>query len=336
MNNNYFLHRNLLEQAVIRLRDRYPLLVYGAFGSGKAFFVDKFVAEYSAANPRVVWARVDFENFSEDSFDSLDAVWKNLIFSVAENVGEDLNRFAEDWEKRTVKLPLQKAAEEFLSDTVNRFGKLVLVLENSHKVIRRENLRNFFDNLRAIAGEIAADSLQLVISMISDVEEVTVLGDGSPLFNASFKVPLTSLDDAQITALLASHSFDDSAATVGRIRNLVGGNLYFINVLLNYLDEARRDVRDALDDLNIRRIFSSDLETIRSMVAKVNGADKVLRRFAERDKISIDFYNLDKIVYNDLAKTGVLVREGVGNDIVYTIQGSVFKSLIGDSDVFLS
>lgn len=360
-NNKIFLHEDLLREAIRKFGTQTPLLIYGAFGSGKATFMDRFITEYGREKPHIL-VRINFQNFPPEVFDSLNSLWEQIIISIAEQTEQDPELVPQFWEQYYSLYPPSVIATRFLVNTLNKLDKpLLLVLENAHKVVNQPYVNDFFANLRSPTQERGVfDDLSLIVSMISDADEVKELGSASTFFNVSKGIELSPLSDLQISSLLKSHGLIKSDETVLKIKDtvlkikeLLGGNLYFIGILLEHLAAARnQDINQVFLGSDLNYIFEDGLKTIRSLISDFSRAQKIskdkgdyreesyveeiLEEFKDTDERVIERNNNSKRVYDGLAKIGILNREYLDPNIIrYRIQGSLFRLFVnGNSQDF--
>lgn len=320
-------------KALAGLYGKRSLFIYGAFGAGKSPFVDRLISEYVAHDSQVLWVRINFSDFSSDALETIDSLWKQIVVVVAKQTNQELAQVTGNWEEYAGLVTVQVSVFDFFDNMFKNLDRtLILVLENAHEIIDKPYVNFFFDNLRGLIGERHfSDALRIVVSMISDFEEAQDLSVASPFFNFSLGIHLSALDEIQIAQLLESYDFDNSEETIRKIKELVGGNLYLVSTLLEHTAEANQDIRQVLASTDVNRIFDSRLETLRSLISEVDGAERILDGFKEKDAISIQTSNLDKNVYDGLAKIGILNRENRETEILYSIEGNRLKTFVGDS-----
>jgi GTPase SAR1 family protein len=337
-----FVHDDLLRQAIENFSSNKPLLVYGAFGSGKATFIDRFIAEFGKKEPHVFWVRLDFNQFPADAFNSAELFWKNFIIIFGLQTESDLAEINDYWEENLEYVFPEQATLNFIGETLEKLKReVILVIENTH-LFNDDDLRNsFFNALRSSTQEHKTifDEIKIAASMISDGDEINELNEGSPFTNIAERIQLLPAGDEQIARLLKSYGFDSSPDTIDKIKALIGGNLYFITILLEYASTNGNDVRALLARSNVEEIFSEGLNTVSSHISAIqipaelveNGVKSVLEilsEFRSRESISIQENNTSRIIYDKIARTGIMYRVRDEWNINYKLQGSLFRVFI--------
>jgi hypothetical protein len=325
-----FLHDGLLQYARTELRKQRALFIYGAYGSGKRVFVDHLISESCLDDSAVTWARVNFDDYPDRVFESIDLLWREIGFSVASLTGQDLRLTIQNWDILRNKVTSSTIALDFFQSTLDRLDTIFMVVfENVHKIIDRSYVNSFFDNLRSWTEERSfSGRLGIVVSMISDTEEAHQLAEASPFLNVASRIHLLALSDRQIGIMLSTYGLDDSHEVILEIRKRIGGNLYLISALVQSLAKTKKNVSPALFGSQFEQILEAQFGMLRSQIESIDRSKEILKYFRHKDRVSIQSNNIEKVTYDQLARVGILTRENRDREIHYSLQGSCMRRFI--------
>jgi len=231
-----------------------PVLLWSPRHQGQTWFWTRVAEQWRSADPARRIIAVDFRAFGPAALSSLDACLHALATALLESVfdsdapSEIDARLDKVWQLRG---DAPRKLNELLARTILRAvpGPLLLVLDRADLLVGTPFYDDFASLLRAWVEKAKHqppwDRLRLVVSVSRNLARASHETHRSAFDNLTPPIRLADLDRDQVASLARLHGLSLSAADLGRLLAIAGGQPQLVRAVLYDLAHGRYTI-DAL------------------------------------------------------------------------------------------